>query len=759
MEQGMGFRPYIFSLARRRALRGHVFDNALGVLIDVEGDRHAVEQFIREIKFGPPPLSQIETAGRRHNPDLANFLEFRIVGRESIATGGRGARKPTAPLSAPLVPVDIAPCADCLWELFDARDRRHLYPFINCAHCGPRFTIIEGMPYDRGKTTMRDFAMCGACRAEYEAPLDRRYQAESTSCAMCGPRLYLTDARGRESAGGADPVDLARDLLLDGRILAVKGVGGFHLACNALDAEAVRRLRRRKFREDKPFALMAGSIEEVERYCFVTKAGRDLLTSAARPITLLDRKPGPRLPGAVSPGLNTLGFMLPSTPLHYLLLDQLDVPLVMTGGNLTGEPLCSDNREAINRLGDIADYFLLHDLRIHTRADDSVARPHANGVTILRRARGYAPQAIKTPFKFAREILACGAGPNSAFCLARDDDAFLWRQIGDAEDPETPRSFGRGIERFNQLINLRPEVVAHDLRPEYISTRFALSLGDECVRLGVQHHHAHVAACMVDNRVDGEVIGVAMDGLGYGTDGRFWGGEFFVADYARAERVAHLEYTPMPGGAQAIREPWRMAATYLYRALGENLFNLNLDFVSRLDRRAWWTLRQMVATGVNCPESSSMGRLFDAVASLVGVRDVARYEGQAAMELEAQADEGQEGAYEFDCSGKVIGTSPLIRGLVSDLVRRVPTPVIAGKFHNAVATLILRVARRIGAERGLRRVALSGGVFQNRLLLNRVTPLLANAGFEVFTHRRAPSGDGGVALGQAAVANALIRGN
>jgi hydrogenase maturation protein HypF len=471
---------------------------------------------------------------------------------------------------------------------------------------------------------------------------------------------------------------------------------------------------------------------------------------------LLDRKVGSKLPAAIAPGLSSLGFMLPYTPMHYLLLEQLDNPLVMTSGNLSDEPICCDNQDALKRLEKVADYFLLHDRRIHIRADDSVTRAHGNGATVLRRSRGYAPQPIKTSFNFAHEILACGAELKNTFCLTRDDNAFLSHHIGDLENLETFRSFEQGIEHFKQLFNLRPEIIAHDLHPEYISTKYAAALGGEFTKVGVQHHHAHIAACMADNRIDGEVIGVAMDGLGYGTDGRLWGGEFFVADFARAERVAHLEYTPMPGGARAIREPWRMAAVNLYRALGEDLFDLNLDFVKRLDRRAWVTLRQMVATGVNSPETSSMGRLFDAVASLTGVRDMARYEGQAAIELEMWADARQTTAYEFGYSGKVIMSSPLIREIVADLVRRVPTPVIAGKFHNAVARMVMNVARLIGAERQLRRVALSGGVFQNRLLLNRVTSLLVSAGFEVFTHRRVPANDGGISLGQAVVANALV---
>jgi hydrogenase maturation protein HypF len=748
--QGVGFRPYIFSLARRRDLRGQVLNNAAGVLIDVEGEKNDIEQFINEIEFNPPPLSQIESVERRDNLPLANYLEFRIVESES-------AGRKFVPLSA-----DIATCADCLRELFDPRDRRYRYPFINCVNCGPRFTIVEDVPYDRARTTMREFTMCAACRAEYENPCDRRFHAEPTACVVCGPRLYLTDENGRELEGGGDAIGYAHGLLLQGQILAIKGVGGFHLACDAANAEAVERLRRRKYREYKPFALMAGSIEMIKDYCSVSTFERDLLLSTQRPIALLARKPESALPDwpmAVAPGLNSLGFMLPYAPLHYLLLENLDHPLVMTSGNVSDEPICYENRDALERLSKIADYFLLHNRRIHVRADDSVVCARGKKEMILRRARGYAPRALKTSIRFAREILACGAELKNTFCLARGDHAFISHHIGDLENLETLRSFEHGIEHFKRLFNLRPEVIVHDLHPEYISTKYAMALDDELVKVGVQHHHAHIASCMADNGVDGEVIGVAMDGLGFGTDGRLWGGEFLVADFARAERVAHLEYTRMPGGMKAIREPWRMAMSYLHRALGDEVLDLDLDFVRRRDRRVWARLRQIIDQGVNSPETSSMGRLFDAVASLTGMRDVAHYEGQAAIELEMMADESQGGSYEFDYSGEIIEPGPVIRDIVADLIRRIPATVIAAKFHNAVASLIFQVARRIRAERRLHRVALSGGVFQNRLLLKRTTRLLESTGFEVLTHSRVPPNDGGIALGQAVVGDAVVKAN
>ena len=747
--QGVGFRPFVFSLAERWALRGRVFNNGAGVLIDVEGEGLAVERFIAEVESNPPTLSAIESVERRDDLEPANYRDFRIV--ESASSGEKFAP----------VPADVATCNDCLRELFDPRDRRYRYPFINCANCGPRFTIIEDIPYDRAKTTMREFAMCEDCRAEYENPLDRRFHAEPIACPRCGPRLFLAPARGRgtalEPADGEDVISQVSLLLSKGEIFAVKGVGGFHLACDALNAEAVRRLRRRKYREDKPFAMMAGSVEVIKQYCAVSEAEESLLLSARCPIVLLERRPGAAIPPTVAAGVNTLGFMLPYAPLHHLLLQNLDRPLVMTSGNISDEPICHGDQDAVDRLGRIADYFLLHDRRIHIRSDDSLARMQGGRETILRRSRGYAPSPIKTAFEFSREILACGAELKNTFCFARGRDAFLSHHIGDLENLETLHAFQTGIEHFKRLFDLRPEVIAHDLHPDYISTKYALALDDELAKIGVQHHHAHIASCMVDNRIEGEVIGVAMDGLGFGEDGRFWGGEFFIADFARAERVAHLDYVPMPGGAKAIREPWRMAAVYLHRAFGDDFLDLKLPFVKCLDKRAWATLRKMAASGVNSPETSSLGRLFDAVASLVGLRSVVNHEGQAAVELEAIADRSLTQGYEFDITGAgVIKAETLISNAVEDMLAGVSPQAVSAKFHLGVAGLIVSIARRLRDGRRLSRVVLSGGVFQNMYLLAKVCRSLESDGFDVFTHRRTPANDGGVSLGQAAVANARL---
>ncbi|HEX7177519.1 MAG TPA: carbamoyltransferase HypF [Pyrinomonadaceae bacterium] len=750
--QGVGFRPYVYSLAARGALRGRVLNNTTGVLIDVEGEDHRIEEFINEITLNPPPLSQIESIQRHDDLASANYQDFRIV--ESAAEGVK-----LVPVSA-----DVATCADCLRELFDSQDRRHRYPFINCTNCGPRFTIVEAVPYDRAQTTMRDFEMCAPCRAEYENPLDRRFHAEPTACASCGPRLRLTDACARapefDEADGLDIIGRVRRLLSSGKIVAIKGIGGYHLACDALDAGAVERLRQRKYREDKPFALMGASVDVVREYCRVSELEERLLLSARRPIVLLEKRAGAVLPKAVAPRVNTLGFMLPYAPLHHLLLEDLDRPLVLTSANVSDEPICYEDAEARERLGAIADYFLLHDRRIHMRADDSVARVHAGREMILRRARGYAPAPVRVAFRFERQILACGAELKNTFCLARDNYAFISHHVGDLENLETLRSFERGVEHYRRLFHLNPDVVAYDLHPEYLSTKYALALDEIPDKIGVQHHHAHVASCMADNRIEGEVIGVAMDGLGFGTDGRLWGGEFFVADFCDAERVAHLDYVPMPGGAKAVREPWRMAAVYLHRAFGDEFLNLDIPFVQNLDRRAWTTLRRMAATATNSPETSSMGRLFDAVAGLLSLRGAVNYEGQAAIELETIAERAcrQEGyAFELEEGGRVIKAEAVVRRAVEDLLEGRRPQEVSAKFHLGVAALIAAVARRVRDERKLERVVLSGGVFQNTFLLEAACRMLKGDGFEVFTHSRVPPNDGGISFGQAAIADARLK--
>ena len=504
---------------------------------------------------------------------------------------------------------------------------------------------------------------------------------------------------------------------------------------------------------------MASSVALIRAYCLVSKEEEALLLSERRPIVLLQRKEDCIISRAVAPGVNNLGFMLPYSPLHDVLLNNLDGPLIMTSGNISDEPISYDDDDATERLYKIADYFLLHNRRIHMRTDDSVARIHDGREIVLRRSRGHAPEPIRTAFKFEQQVLACGAELKNTFCLARDNYAFVSHHIGDLENLETLSSYREGIEHFKRVFYIEPSIVAYDLHPEYLSTKYALSLDDTPTKIAVQHHHAHIASCMVDNHIDGEVIGVAMDGLGFGMDGRMWGGEFFVADFVEAERISHLAYVPMPGGAKAIREPWRMAAIYLQHAFGDDFVKLDLPFVENLERRGWPTLRSMVATRTNSPETSSMGRLFDAVSSLLGVRSQVNYEGQAAIELEAMTDGICAEGYEFGIGGDgiVIDARGVIRNAVEDLLNGTSPPVVSAKFHFAVARLIVSIAEEIRNERKLSRVALSGGVFQNLLLLERTLEMLRASGFQVFTHSRVPTNDGGISLGQAAVANARIK--
>ncbi|MFN2533332.1 MAG: carbamoyltransferase HypF, partial [Pyrinomonadaceae bacterium] len=627
--QGVGFRPFVFLMAQRRALRGQIRNNSAGVQIDLEGEPNAIEEFIADITSNPPPLSSIESIERRNDLAPVHFDAFQIV-PSSVATDKRVSISP-----------DIATCSDCLTELFDPADRRYRFPFINCTNCGPRFTIVEDVPYDRARTTMRSFEMCVECETEYKNPLDRRFHAEPIACVQCGPQLWLTNAAGSQiETADTDVIGYTKLLLREGQIVAVKGIGGFHLACDALNGEAITRLRQRKYREAKPFAMMAESIEVIRQFCEVSNAEEELLLSPQRPIVLLNRRVRANLPQAIAYGTRTLGFMLPYSPIHHLLLKDSGQPLVMTSGNICDEPICHTDSDASERLHRIADYFLLHDRRIHRRADHSIVRADKSGrSTILRRSRGYVPLPLKLGIKADRTILACGAELKSTFCFVNGSQAYLSHHIGDLQNLETLQSFSQGIEDFQSLFNLNPAVIAYDLHPEYLSTKIALALDDVQTKVAVQHHHAHIASCMLDNSIEGPVIGVAMDGLGYGSDERLWGGEFFVADLAQAERMAHLKYVPMPGGTKAIREPWRMAAVYLQEAFGKDFSEFDIPFASRLNHRVWQNLRKLIGGRINCPETSSMGRLFDAVSSLVGLGDAVNYEGQAAMALEAIADQ------------------------------------------------------------------------------------------------------------------------
>ncbi|HYA51151.1 MAG TPA: carbamoyltransferase HypF, partial [Streptosporangiaceae bacterium] len=662
-----------------------------------------------------------------------------------------------------LVSADSATCADCLAELADPADRRYAYPFINCTNCGPRFTIVSGVPYDRPLTTMAPFTMCAECAAEYHDPADRRFHAQPVCCPACGPRLRLLDTQQNEWAG--NPLAEAARLLAGGQVLAVKGLGGYHLAVDAGSEAAASALRARKHREDKPFALMAADLAAARELCEVDEAGESLLAGARRPVVLLPRRPGAPVAGAVAPGNRQLGVMLPYTPLHHLLLAEVGRPIVLTSGNVSDEPIAYTDDDALARLAGIADAFLTHNRAIHIRTDDSVVRPLRGRETLLRRSRGYAPEPLGLAARLPRPVLACGAELKNTFCLAVADRAFVSHHIGDLENFETLRSFTDGIAHFRRLFDTEPEVVAYDLHPEYLSTKYALEL-DGVDLAGVQHHHAHIASCLADNGEEGPVIGVAFDGTGFGADGTIWGGEFLLADLAGFERAGHLEPVPMPGGAAAIRQPWRMAAAYLDAAYaGEG--PAGLDVMERNAGR-WPDVVAMARRGVNAPLTSSAGRLFDAVAALLGVRDAINYEGQAAIELEQRADPAERGAYRAAIEPGAAGPdgeagplrvrgADLVRAAAEDLLAGAAPAAVAGRFHRGVAAAIAEVCAALRERSGLGTVALSGGVFQNLLLLGQVVDLLEESGFRVLTHARVPPNDGGISLGQAAVAGARDR--
>jgi hydrogenase maturation protein HypF len=727
--QGVGFRPFIYAQATRLGLAGLVGNDADGVFTEVEGAPSAVQEFLSALERDPPPLARVD---RVTVSPIAptGASSFKIVASEP------GGRRRT------LIAPDTATCADCLRELADPADRRFQYPFINCTNCGPRFTIVRDVPYDRPLTTMADFSLCEACTGEYHDPANRRFHAQPVCCPACGPALALLD--GDEGAppaclAGLPPLDATAALLRQGAVVAVKGLGGYHLAADATNEAAVAALRARKHREGKPFAVMATGLVSAQRLALVDDVAATLLTSPERPIVLLPRLPSAQqVAASTAPGNRQLGVMLPYTPLHHLLLAATGRPLVMTSGNVSDEPIAYRDEDALKRLAGIADAFLVHDRPIHIRTDDSVARVSAGRPALLRRSRGYVPAPVTVSGGFPRPLLACGAELKNTFCLAKDNHAFVSHHIGDLENAETLRSFTEGIAHFSRLFDITPQVVAYDLHPEYLSTKHALEIGRVDL-VGVQHHHAHIASCLADNDADGPVIGVAFDGTGYGTDDTIWGGEFLIAEMAGFTRAGHLTPVPMPGGAAAVRQPWRMAAAYLDAA---GLDGAGLD-VARRNTARWDAIVSMARRRVNAPLTSSAGRLFDAVAAILGIRDEISYEGQAAIELEQIADPDETGAYR---AGTETGEPFRARGadmvgaVAADLAAGVPREIIAARFHNGLAALIQAGCVLLRERHGLSTVALSGGVFQNVVLLQRTVSRLEAHGFTVLLHSRGRGG-------------------
>jgi hydrogenase maturation protein HypF len=779
--QGVGFRPFIYGLATRLHLHGWVYNTSGGVEILVEGQNRQIEEFIQSLTLEKPPLARIDAIQVEEAPCDEAPLKFEIRNSQALADVYQ-------PISA-----DVAICPDCERELFNPKDKRYLYPFINCTHCGPRFTIIRDIPYDRPNTTMADFPMCAHCRAEYTDPLNRRFHAQPIACPECGPFVELRETHSQfpTSDPRVSSIEIrvsailkARRLLREGYTVAIKGLGGFHLACDASNPYTVAQLRDRKGRSDKPFAVMAADITAAAAICSLQKEEQLLLTGQEKPIVLLAKRKHTgsltyKVSELVAPNLDTLGVMLPYTPLHHLLLNQTDpvlarepVPpiLVMTSGNFSEEPIATDNKDALERLSPLADAFLLHNRAIHIRSDDSVVKVDRGpwttdraaidtvhrppSIVHLRRSRGYAPYPVHLPVP-VRPMLAVGGELKNTFCLTRDRYAFLSHHIGDMENAQTYESFEQGVEYLSDIFRVQPERVAYDLHPNYFTTHYAE--GSTVPRIGVQHHHAHIASCLADNGLDDRrVIGLSFDGTGYGTDGEIWGGEILLASYADFERFAHLEYLPLPGGDSAIRAPWRIAAGYAH-ALGIEVDDL--PFLQNLDKQALRILRQQIDKNLNSPLTSSMGRLFDAVASLIGIRNEVTYEAQAAIEMEvlskAFVQDARSYPYVIDQTehGTLIRLKEMLAAIAEDVCANEFAGMIAARFHKTIAEITIDICKRARASTGLNEVALSGGVWQNQVLLDLVRMGLKHEKFVVYFHKQVPTNDGGLALGQAMIAN------
>ena len=757
--QGVGFRPFVWRLARDLELGGNVCNDAEGVLIEIWGaaDRQGV--FERRLRQDAPPLARIEAL---------ESVELHASGKPPSTftiVSSRAGEMHTA------VAADAATCPDCLAEIFDPADRRHGYPFTNCTHCGPRFSIVRTIPYDRANTSMAPFPMCERCRMEYEDPSNRRFHAQPNACQDCGPRIWLEKADGTPLDIVADEVvETAVQMIVEGRILAIKGIGGIHLACDAASEKAVAELRRRKQRHHKALALMARNLRMISRHAVLTAEDEKALTQPVAPIVILQER-GERLASGISPGQNTLGFMLPYTPLHHLLMAQLEHPIVLTSGNLSDEPQCIRNEEARQKLGKMADYLLLHDREILTRLDDSVVRIIAQRPRLLRRARGYAsePMTLTAGFWQSPRVLAMGAELKSTFCLLGEGKAVLSQHLGDLENTETFHEYRRMLKHYQRLHDFEPELIVVDKHPNYLSAQLGRRIADEqgLPLLEVQHHHAHLAASMAEHQLPADsppVLGLILDGLGYGDDGTLWGGEFLLGDYRQCRRLAHFRPVPMPGGAMAMREPWRNALAQLVTTLGwERVVDdwPELDIIRFLQRKPLRNLLRMLESGINSPPASSAGRLFDALAAVLGIcREMVGFEGQAAMELEALAEtaETQAAAYDLVLTGQTIDFSGFWTGILDDLKAGEDKAVISARFHSSLAHGLAGIARELGQRHGVDTLVLGGGVFQNKRLLEQLLDAFPDRDMRILVPNRIPVNDGGISLGQAVVAGATQSG-
>lgn len=745
--QGVGFRPFVYGLAVKHRITGWVRNSSAGVEVLACGRESDISAFTQALQTQPPPLSKIDfVTSEKVIPGV--FSDFEIIQSESLA----GAFIPVSP--------DMSICDDCLRELFNPKDHRFRYPFINCTNCGPRFTIIKDIPYDRPLTTMANFKMCERCREEFEDPQNRRYHAQPIACRECGPQIWFEDLDGNRTYGET-ALQAARHSIKVGKIIAIKGLGGFHLACDALNERSLDTLRLRKKRTDKPFAVMVFNSTFAERHVELSPAERSLLESKEKPIVILKRKAASNIPSAISPGAKTLGIMLPYTPLHYLLTEPepgFPEVLVMTSGNLSEEPIAFSNSSALSELDHIADGFLLHDREIETRVDDSVVTEVSEKRYFFRRSRGFAPDPVRLDIQMS-PILAVGAELKNTFCLTRDNYAFLSHHIGDLQNLETLQAFESGIPHYENLFRIKPQAIACDMHPDYLSTHYAndRSCRQDLPLYPVQHHHAHLASVLADNgwTTNDPVIGIILDGTGYGLDGNIWGGEFLFGGYAQVARKFHLEYMPLPGGDSATRHPAKITAAYLWKNNIAWADDIPAFKALTPDQRS--ILKSQLTSDINCPKTSSMGRLFDAVASLIGLRHVVNFEAQAAIELENIINLEMEKSYHFEIEDKQIRIAPVLEAVIMDLQNQVPKPDIAAKFHNSIRLLILKVCDRISQETGCRTVALSGGVWQNKFLVSQVIKDLEELNYSLLIHHQVPANDGGIALGQALIANYLFK--
>jgi len=754
--QGIGFRPFVYNLAIEKRLNGFVYNDFAGVTIVIQGLKNELDLFEKSLCENAPPKSKIINCKSTVIETNELFDKFEI--RPSPEQGER---------SAAVTP-DLDVCDDCLEELFDPANQRYLYPFINCTNCGPRYTIIQDIPYDRPKTTMSQFTMCTQCRVEYDDPANRRFHAQPNACPDCGPHLELRNKSGEVLISAYKPVEYEHlfnqvgKLLEIGNIIAIKGIGGFHLACDATNENAVVNLRSRKYREDKPFAVMFPNLAEIKKFCLLNDAEVELLQSVPHPIVLLMKKKGKELAYSVAPDNHYLGVMLPYTPLHHLIFQFFNKPLVMTSGNVSDEPIAYKNKEAFKRLGKIADYFLVNNREIHIRCDDSVLRIWNGKSYPLRRSRGFAPDRLDLKWQFNHPVLACGPEQKNTFALAKNDSIFLSHHIGDMENSEALRSFEEGIKHYQRIFEIEPEIIAYDLHPDYLSTKYALnyptknSNGNEVIKIGIQHHHAHAVSCMLDNQITQPVLAIVLDGTGFGSDKTIWGGELLLAEIKQFKRLGYFKTTRIPGGTAAIKNPWQMGISYLHAVFGNQL--PDIPFVNALSHGQVSTILKLLDSGINSPLTSSCGRLFDGVAAIAGLRNRVNYEGQAAIEFEQIIADSINNAYKFNIAESdgsyILNWEVMIRQLVDDLKNEISISVIAAEFHNGLARGLadwVEIARK---KTGIKEVVLSGGVFMNVYLLTRLKMMLEKKDFIVYTHHNVPCNDGGIALGQAIIASA-----